>query len=159
GWPLPIRTGPTSTTQVAASMPSDRWSAADEVVLEADLARPIELVPHGFPANFGVFPSDLGAHALRGRLVQLGKLLHHALDTEPLGRLRAPLAPLVDLGGCPGHGADTRMADPVEARRLHAGGEAQALLHDRVDPLPVTGSPREHEEHLVPVAGRRELLG
>src|SRR5262245_10688461 len=119
GWPPPIRSGPTGTTRVATVGGPGGRSATDEVVLEPGFADPIELVAHGFLADLGVLPPELGAHPLRRPLVLLGELFDHTLDAEPLRRGRAALAHLVDPRRLLGHGPDAGVADPVEARWLH----------------------------------------
>src|SRR5262245_44516225 len=83
GCPPPIRSGPTGTTRIATAGAPGARSAADEVVLEAGLADPIELVARGLLADLRVLASELGAHALGGRLVELGQLFDHALDAQP----------------------------------------------------------------------------
>src|SRR5262245_39504014 len=94
GHPPPILTAPTATVRVSASAPVSR-SAADEVVVEADLSGAIEPVAGRLQADLGVLSPELGAHPLRGRLVQFGELLDDALDAQPLRPRRTSLAHLV----------------------------------------------------------------
>src|SRR4029453_16155411 len=103
GFPPPIRRGPTGTTRVAARTASGIRSAADGGGVDPDFAGPIELVVRRFPADLGVLPLELTAHALGVRLVELRELLDDSLDAEPLRGRRAALAHLVDARRRLGH--------------------------------------------------------